>query len=76
MKGVQCDPASVPDMTQAELLAEARRLARLSDLYLTPYTSAVLRRLADEIEGKAEAERAHIAARLDGALKMRRGEAL
>jgi len=52
VKGVQCDPALVPAMTEAELVAEARRLARLSDLYLTPYTSAVLRRLCEEIESR------------------------
>lgn len=44
-----CDPATVPGMTTAQLIAEAERLARLSDLYLTPYTSAVLRRLVAEI---------------------------
>lgn len=47
-----CDPATVPAMTKDELVAEARRLARLPDLYLTPYTSAVLRRLCEEIEAK------------------------
>lgn len=49
-----CDPETVPAMTRAELLAEARRLARLSDLYLTPYTSAVLRRLCELVEKEPE----------------------
>lgn len=48
----RCDPATVPAMTTAQLIAEAERLARLSDLYLTPYTSAVLRRLVAEIRNK------------------------
>ena len=47
-----CDPDDVPKMTPAQLVAEARRLARLSDLYLTAYTSAVLRRLCQEVESK------------------------
>jgi hypothetical protein len=70
------DPAKIAAMTGPELLAEARRLAGNLNMTGMEHTAAVLRRLADEIEGKDGAERAYIAARLDGALKMRRGEAL
>jgi hypothetical protein len=42
----------VAAMPQGELLKKARELARCSDLSETPYTSAVLRRLCEEIEAR------------------------
>lgn len=44
------DPAKVPALSGAELMAEARRLARLNDLSHTHYTAAVLRRLCELLE--------------------------
>lgn len=67
---------AVPGMDRAALVNEAARLARLSDLGGAGYTAAILRRLCDEIEGRAAKERQYTAARTGRAAAMRRGEAI